>query len=69
MKLIIDAMINELGNSFRGLWRSMEIKLDGTITAKWSVTFVYKNEYVESPYFSTTYHALEYAIGMKTNEN
>ena len=55
-------LINTLGGSFRGLWRSEEIQKDNTIRKGWSVTFVFNNCMVETPYFKTPEEALTYAI-------
>lgn len=46
---------------FRGLWRSREIKADGSIKTGWSVTFAYKGDYCETPYYDTPSGALIHA--------
>lgn len=54
-------LIDSLGNSFRGLWKSYELNDDDTVDDKWCVTFIYKNQYVETPLFRTAEEALRWA--------
>ena len=68
----ISKLIDELGNSFRGLWRSKEIYPDGKIKQwGWTVTITYENEIVETPYTETPEEALKYALFVigKKNED
>lgn len=58
----IGQLLNLLGDNFRGLWRSREILPDESYSLGWSVTFKYKNDYCETPYFDTPVKALKYAV-------
>ena len=58
---MIDILISRLNNNFRGLWKSYELKDDDTVDDKWSVTFIYKNQYVETPLCKTAIEALQWA--------
>jgi hypothetical protein len=57
-------LLEQLGNSFRGLWRSFPFigEEDPWPTGCYTVTFIYKGQYVETPNFDTPEECLEFAI-------
>lgn len=65
----IEELITLLGESFRGLWTSLIVYDSfGGVTKKqeWSVTYVFRGDYIETPGFQTPREALEFALRMKT---
>jgi hypothetical protein len=64
----IKFMIDMLGKSFRGLWKSIIVwDSFGVITRnqEWTVTYIFEEDYVETPSFKCPENALLFAIGMK----
>ena len=58
----MDELIDRLGEAFRGLWKSRSIQVDGELGYdEWTVTFVYRGHYVETPPFSLPRDALIWA--------
>jgi hypothetical protein len=61
--LTIQEGIERLGDSFRGLWKSRTICENGDLGFdRWTVTFIYRGHYVETPDFCLPDHALEWAV-------
>lgn len=61
---MLEDLIVLLGSNFRGLWRSYYCNFeDEILTDKWTVTFIYKGQYIETPNCDTRQEALEFAIG------
>lgn len=59
----IDDLIECLGDSFRGLWKSRPLNPDGSIGFdRWTVTFIFEGHYVETPDFSEAVDALQWAV-------
>lgn len=69
----MQSQIEKLGHAFRGLWKSYILEpIDHTsyeelveplkITEQWSVTYIYKGHYVETPYMGTPEEALAFAV-------
>lgn len=60
----IEDKIEKIGKSFRGLWRSYELQwgMDDRVEDKWSVTFIYKDQCVETPLFEGAHGCLDFAI-------
>ena len=56
-------LITELGDAFRGLWRSYYYDWEDnkTFNDKWTVTFIYKGQYVETPNCDDPEEALKFA--------
>lgn len=55
--------IELIGDSFRGLWVTCEVSLKGKKTKKkWSVTFIFKGDYVETLYYDTPLKAVNHAV-------
>lgn len=67
---MIEEQIAKLGDRFRGLWRTYEIAVmgDEVVSKYWSVTFIYKGHYVETPEMGTPEEALEFALFKVENE-
>ena len=56
-------LIDKLGDSFRGLWKSYYLPdEDIPPSLKWTVTFIYKGQYCETPNMDTPEQALQFAI-------
>jgi len=67
----LSELIDNLGNSFRGLWTSVIFfDSNGGITKKkeWSVTYLFNSDMCETPGFDIPEQALEYAIQIKKRE-
>ena len=60
------SLIEKLGESFRGLWKSYiyQAESDPWPEGKWTVTFIHKGQYVETPNMDTPEEALEFAVRM-----
>ncbi len=60
----LDGQIREMGDSFRGLWRSYYIDWNcgEYFRDAWTVTFIYKGNYVETPNLMTPKAALNFAV-------
>ncbi len=58
----MEEKIKKLGDSFRGLWRSYRLQNNDIVLDKWCVTFIYKNQYVETPDADTPEEALDFAL-------
>ncbi len=55
--------VSRMVDKFRGLWRSCElVEYGDDCKIKWYVTFVFKNEYVETPACETMYEAMNFAL-------
>ena len=55
--------IDLLGNAFRGLWKSYILELGSvSFIEQWSVTYICRGHYVETPYMDTPEEALGMAI-------
>ncbi len=53
----------KLEDKFRGLWRCAELAEYGDdYKIKWYVTFVFKDEYVETPACEAMYQAMNFAL-------
>ncbi len=61
----IDEKISRLGTNFRGLWRGYRLQSGDILLDKWSVTFIYKNNIVETPELDTPHQVLDYALMQK----
>ena len=61
--MTIEEYIAEMGTTFRGLWRSYYLdKFDEPNITNWTVTFIYKGHYVETPDSDTPVAALAWAL-------
>lgn len=61
----IDEKIILLGDSFRGLWRNCyQFNEEGKLMygKGWFLTFIYNEQYVETPECATANKALDFAI-------
>ena len=55
----IEELIESLGDKFRGLWISTFInEMKNGVDSKWSVTFIWKGQYVETEPCDSMYRAL-----------
>ena len=54
-------LMRELGDNFRGLWKSVTIE-NGVRSEGWACTFVIGIEMIDNSYFNTPEEALENAI-------
>jgi hypothetical protein len=56
--------IDALGDSFRGLWKSYiyQNESDPWPIGKWTVTFIFRGQYVETPNMDSPDEALDFAI-------
>ena len=58
----MEEYISLLGDAFRGLWKSRMVDEDGELGFdRWTVTFIYRGHYVETPDFSLPLDALAWA--------
>ena len=63
--MTIDQKIDLLGNTFRGLWRSVIMWEDSDRKEpRWTVTFQHKDEFVETDGFMNAHEALDSAIAI-----
>lgn len=63
-RLKIDEYLSEseIGDAFRGLWKSYYLDdKDKPNIKKWNVTFIFKGHYVETPEFDNPVDALDWA--------
>lgn len=61
-RLKIDEYLDEIGDAFRGLWKLYYLdKKDKPNIKKWTVTFIFKGHYVETPEFDKPVGALDWA--------
>ena len=59
----IDDYLFELGDAFRGLWKSYYLdKNDKPNIKRWTITFIYKGNYIETPEKDSPIDALEWAL-------
>ncbi len=58
--------IKQLGDSFRGLWKSYiyQTESDPWPVVKWTVTFILRGQYVETSNMDTPEEALNFAVRM-----
>jgi hypothetical protein len=64
----INNLINQLGESFRGLWTStLWFDSHGNVQKKkeWSVTYTHNGDFLETKGCETPEKALQFAIDMK----
>ena len=57
-------LIEDLGNSFRGLWVNVILAFDGDDMVRnkdWCVTYIFQGEYFETPGFDKPESALKFA--------
>ncbi len=60
----MEGLLAVLGDFFRGLWVSTIVFDPNERRKDWSVTFIYKGEYVETPGFATPEEALKCAVNL-----
>lgn len=59
----IGDLLDEIGDAFRGLWKSYYLdKSDKPNLTRWTVTFIYKGHYIETPDQATPEKALGWAL-------
>jgi hypothetical protein len=64
----IGELIEKMGSQFRGLWRSHTLSAKDELFDEWTVTFIWKGQYVETPDFSSPVQALLFAVEKIKNE-
>ena len=57
----MEELIKILGPRFRGLWRSYTLTAREELLDEWTVTFIWKGQYVETPSYSNPFQALNFA--------
>jgi hypothetical protein len=67
--MTIEDKIRILGTSFRGLWKSYILDEAGNLpTGKWTVTYIFRGQYIETPNLDSHHEALNFAIAIKEHE-
>ena len=64
---MIEELLDQLGDAFRGLWTGITVQDSfGGITKKkdWTVTFLLDGDYVETPGKDSPEEAIEFAINL-----
>ena len=67
-ELTIEKGINDLGDCFRGLWRSRTVQEERLSPLSWTVTFIYNGDVVETSAYSNPEGALREAILILMNQ-
>lgn len=60
----IEDLLTAIGPAFRGLWVNVFLREDGTKESRWTVTYSYNKEYVETANHLTPIEALKFALMM-----